>query len=197
MFLWRRLHGFSPSLAAFKIVLSLIYHSFPIIYLDTTFFVNILHGVYRASWTYGLVFASVLENSLSPAILLKALLSFSVICFQSQQWPQSQGGPFGGPADFSVSLVWTAHLTMAHCLGGSPTAWRPIFCCSVFLVLSQKFDPATWWTIAGSQHLFLVFVIASHFLKVECMAGLPPCKIEFRLRASSQHEPTPNSCVSQ
>lgn len=134
--------GFSPSLAVLKISLSLIFHSFPIVCLDMVFFVIILHGVYSASWICGLVSSSILENSLSPVILLKALLSFSAaqpqVCFQNWHLPQRQDGSFGGLTNLSVSLVWTPHPTMSHCLWGSPKALKPILCCLVFLIPQQE-----------------------------------------------------------
>lgn len=160
--------------------------------LDVIFFVIILHGVYSASWICGLVFSSILENSLSPVILLKALLNFSAtqprVCFQNWQLPQRQGDSFGGLATLSTSLFWTPHPTMSHCLWGFPKALKPILCCSVFLVPQQE----VWSNnLVESKPLYLVFVTTSYFLKLEYVAGLPTCKIEFKLVAASQHEHTP------
>lgn len=66
--------------------------------VDMIVFVIILHGVYSAG-IYGLMFSLVLENSLSPVTLLKALLSSSAsqphVSFQNWQLPQRQGGSQG------------------------------------------------------------------------------------------------------
>lgn len=77
LFLWSGDAAFLLFWLLWKFLCLLTFHSFPITCLNMIFFVIILHGVYHASWIYGLVFSSVLENSLSPVILLKALLNFS------------------------------------------------------------------------------------------------------------------------
>lgn len=111
--------------------------------VDMIVFVIILHGLYSAG-IYGVMFSSVLENSLSPAILLKALLrssasqphvSFQLAIASKTRWLQRL-------ASLSVSSRLPTP-AISHCHCGSPKALKPTFYCSVFLVLSKVFGLTT------------------------------------------------------